>query len=320
MTVDRLLSIHLAEPYWLLLLLAIPLIAWLIGRPGHRDGVPYSSVDLLSEISERHPDRWGAMRWVTPLLVVALVILAVARPRIEKGEQTDRERGIDLMLVLDLSKSMEAQDFILNGEPASRLDGLNHVTHEFIDRRPTDRIGVIGFSKEPYLVSPLTLDHIWVKRALAETTTGFGTAIGSGMVAAARMLDRSDAKTKVQIVITDGINNRGVPPLEAAELADQSDIRIYTIEILRRAQVRVNPFGRQPLREVATLTGGQFFQATDVDALQSIYTEIDRLETSLLEQRRFVEHDEVFVWLAIPAVVLLGFQFLLDQCLWLRIP
>ncbi len=299
-----------ADPWFLLLLLLLPLAAWLLGHTGRPVAVRFSSVDLLRAAARTpriHPRK---LLRAFELGAAALLILSLARPRVEKGQQFDESKGIDIVLVLDFSSSMDTPDFVIDGRKATRLAALHRVTGEFLKSRPNDRVGIVGFSAKAYLVSPLTLDHEFALETLAEARTSSGTAVGSAMLAAGRMLKQSDGVSKVQILVTDGLSNTGAPPLEAAKAVAAEGIRIYPVEILERRGAP-GPVDQHPLNQIATTTKGQFFRATDLDSLRSIYTRIDALEKGHIREKRFRAYRELYPWCAAPALALLTAGFAL---------
>lgn len=212
-----------AHPWVLLLLLAIPLLAWLKGKFGGTAGVTFSNTAMLAKIGNRRRSRAGAFLAALTYLALALFIVALARPQLGRVTTRVQATGVDIMLVLDVSRSMLAEDFTIGNRRANRIDAVKLVTEQFIRERPNDRIGLVAFAGRPYLVSPLTLDHDWLIRNLERLRIGLvedGTAIGSAIASAANRLKDKEAKTKLIVLLTDGDNNAGkVQPLTAAEAA-----------------------------------------------------------------------------------------------------
>jgi len=234
---------------------------------------------------------------------------------------------------------MEALDFKINGQPANRLDIVKSVVSKFIDARPNDRIGLIGFAGAPYLVSPLTLDHDWLQQNLERVQIGTvedGTAIGSAIAAGVNRLRGQPGKSKIIVLLTDGQNNMGkVLPDTAAQAAKALGVKVYTIGAGVRGEAPVpvtDAFGNKrlmmaqvdvdesSLRKIADETGGRFFRATDTESLRKIYSEIDRLETTTHEIKKFEHHSELFAWAVIPALALLGLSFGLENTRYRRLP
>jgi len=214
---------HFLQPDWLWLLALLPLALLWRGRRGSVAAVEYSSVGLARAVARNTKSRVGSLVWLLPVLGAAFLIVGLARPQLAHGRTEVTANGIDIMLGLDVSGSMQAMDFRINGERVNRIDVVKSVVSRFIDERPDDRIGVVAFAGAPYLVSPLTLDHDWLRQNLDRVTVGGvddGTAIGSAIATAVNRLRDSHAKSRVVILLTDGMNNSGrISPLAAAEAA-----------------------------------------------------------------------------------------------------
>lgn len=313
------MSFEFAHPWWLALLALLPAMAWLRGRAGDTAAIRYSSVALLRAVARPARMTPGRFCLFLEILGLALLIIAVARPRAEKGESYEKSKGIDIVMVLDLSGSMDTRDFTMDGQKVSRLTALRKVIREFVERRPKDRIGIVGFAGKPYLVSPLTLDHPFALETLDEARTGGGTAVGSAMLAAARMLKQSDGVSKVQVLVSDGLSNTGLPPLDAARAVAAEGIRVYPIEILERDQ-STGEIEKHLMHQIATITRGQFFRATDMDSLRSIYARIEALEKSFFKEKRFRIYNELFPWPAVAALLALVGDVLLRHTFWMRLP
>jgi Ca-activated chloride channel homolog len=304
---EHLKGLEFTSPWALIALLLVPFIAWWLGRKAPMPAVPFSSLRTLKGLGpfpRRHHGRW---RWALVLMPVVFIILATARPRLPKGDLPDPSMGIDIILGLDYSGSMTERDFHLKGKLATRAEALAHVVENFVAKRPHDRIGIIGFAKGPYLVSPLTLDHEWVLAALHNIVQSHGTAIGEAIVASVHFLRKASERSKILILVTDGVNSSGRKPLETAPFARKEGVRIYTVlvgpERLTGSQLAANE-----MLKVSRMTGGQLFQANDTHALQSVYDMIDLLEKRRLVQRRYQTYQELFPSLAWLAVAWLGTQ------------
>jgi Ca-activated chloride channel family protein len=334
--------IHVQHPAALLLLLPLALVAFWLARPGRAIAVAYSSTDLVRAIADPRRTRWGrfvpALRW----LGAALLIVALARPNIEHHNAQVQASGVDIMLGMDVSGSMQARDMAGAAGasvPMSRLDAAKEVVGRFVQDRPNDRIGLIAFAGEPFLASPLTLDHDWVLQNLARLDSGQlsdGTAIGSAIASGVRRLDAQGAKSKILIVLTDGQNNAGkIQPRVAAEAAKALGVKIYTIGIgsVGEALVPVtDDHGRQQLvaarvdvdeagmKAVAEATGGTFYRATDTQSLRDVYADIDRLEKTTRTIKGFTEHDERFAWFAVPGLFLVLTELGLSATRFRRVP
>lgn len=328
-----------AHPWVLLLLLLLPLLAWLKGKFGGTAGVTFSNTAMLAKIGNRRRSRAGAFLAGLTYLALALFIVALARPQLGRVTTRVQATGVDIMLVLDVSRSMLAEDFTIGNRRANRIDAVKLVTEQFIRERPNDRIGLVAFAGRPYLVSPLTLDHDWLIRNLERLRIGLvedGTAIGSAIASAANRLKDKEAKTKLIVLLTDGDNNAGkVQPLTAAEAAKALGIRIYTIGAGTEGEAPfplTNQFGRtvyrnvlvkfdeKTLQEIATMTSGQYFRATDTNSLRTIFGEIDKLEKSKVEVEKTAHYRDLFMWFLIPGLACVALEILLSQTVWRRLP
>ncbi|MEI8358650.1 MAG: VWA domain-containing protein [Deltaproteobacteria bacterium] len=319
-----------ADPWALWLLATLPLLAWLRGRVGPTPAVVFPSADLVREAArEVAPSHPGRLRGALRLGALGLLILALARPQQGLGTADVEASGIDIVLAIDVSGSMAALDFQSEGKPGSRLDAVKKVVEDFVAGRPNDRLGLVAFAGRPYLVSPLTLDHDWLVRGLERLRIGLvedGTAIGSGIASSVNRLRDRRAKSRVVILLTDGVNNSGkVSPLTAADAARALGVRVYTIGAGTRGEAPmpiVDRFGRQrivmtpvdvdeeTLQKVAETTGAKFFRATDTDSLRRIYEEIDQLEKTTETMKHFEEYRELFPWAILGALSLLCLEAL----------
>jgi Ca-activated chloride channel homolog len=322
--------VRFADPWALWLLATLPLLAWLRGRVGPAPAVVFPSADLVREAArEVAPSHPGRLRGALRLGALGLLILALARPQQGLGTADVEASGIDIVLAIDVSGSMAALDFQSEGKPGSRLDAVKKVVEDFVAGRPNDRLGLVAFAGRPYLVSPLTLDHDWLVRGLERLRIGLvedGTAIGSGIASSVNRLRDRRAKSRVVILLTDGVNNSGkVSPLTAADAARALGVRVYTIGAGTRGEAPmpiVDRFGRQrivmtpvdvdeeTLQKVAETTGAKFFRATDTDSLRRIYEEIDQLEKTTETMKHFEEYRELFPWAILGALSLLCLEAL----------
>lgn len=247
--------------------------------------------------------------------------------------------GVDIILALDVSGSMEALDFKLDGQPANRLDVVKSVVAKFIEQRPDDRIGIVAFAGAPYLVSPLTLDHDWLLRNLERVQIGSvedGTAIGSAIATSVNRLRAQPGKSKLVVLLTDGQNNAGkVNPDTAAQAAHALGVKVCTIGAGIRGEAPVpvtDAFGNRrlalarvdvdedTLKKIAAETGGKFYRATDTDSLKRIYAEIDRAEKTKHSRKQFQQTNELFAWAVVPALAVLGAGLTLQQTRFRRLP
>jgi Ca-activated chloride channel family protein len=331
--------LHFLQPEWLWLLALLPLVLLWRGRKGPVAAIEYSHVGVARLVARETRSRAGNWLLLLPVLSAALMILGMARPQLAHGRTQVSASGIDIMLDLDVSGSMQALDFKLGGQRVNRIDVVRSVVANFIGERPDDRIGLLSFAGAPYLVSPLTLDHGWLQQNLERVSVGGaddGTAIGSAIAASVNRLRDSTAKSKIVILLTDGMNNAGkLSPIAAAEAAKALGVKIYTIAVGVRGEAPVpvkDALGNtrlvmakvdvdeKTLQSVAALTGGGFYRATDTDSLQRIYSEINRLEKTTRVAQHFEHVQELYGWALFPAVALLGLGFGLDNTRFRRLP
>ena len=328
-----------ANPAWLWLLLLLPLAGWLKGATGRPPAVVYSSLTLVRRLQKIAPQKAGRLLWLLRWLALIVFILALARPQWGEGKQRIRASGIDIVVSMDLSDSMLAEDFQRFGRDANRLDVSKDVLEEFIKGRPSDRIGLIAFSGKAYIASPPTLNHAFLLENLDRFTTDTvpeeGTAIGSGISAAInRLREIKDSKSRIVILMTDGEENTGkIKGHEAATAAAAIGVKIYTIGIGKDGTMLYLPdrFGfRRPvqlvgidedsLRDIAVKTNGKYFRAESADALRAVYKEIDLLEkTERVEQRYLQYHDSFRTFLVI-GLCLLVLDLFLNYTLLRRLP
>ena len=306
------MNFSFAHPWLLLLLLIVPILAWLKGKMGRPQAFLYSSVGLVKNIVGITRSSVGRillrMRW----LALILLLIALARPRLGEGQATVRASGIDIVVSLDLSGSMAAEDFELKGQSVNRLVIAKDVLQQFVRKRENDRIGLVAFAGRAYIATPLTLDHDFLLQNLERLNLGTledGTAIGSAISAAVNRLRDIQAKSKIVVLMTDGQNNAGkVPPVTAAEAAQALGIRIYTIGVGTRGIARVpymNVFGQkgyidqkvdideEMLTKVAEMTGGKYFRADNSANFRKIYDEIDKLEKTEVEINKYQRFREL---------------------------
>ena len=327
------------QPEWFWLLALLPLVLLWRGRRGPVAAIEYSDVSLAREVARRGRSKIGMLMWMLPILAGVLMIVGLARPQRAHGRSEVTANGIDIVLGLDVSGSMQALDFQIEHQRVNRIEVVKSVVSKFIDERPDDRIGIIAFAGAPYLVSPITLDHDWLQQNLERVTVGGvddGTAIGSAIAAGVNRLRLTQAKSKVIILLTDGVNNTGkISPIAAAEAAKAMAVKIYTIGVgvrgdapipmrdavgnARMVMAKVD-VDEKTLQAVADATGGKFYRATDTDSLQKIYEQINRLEKNAQTVQRFEHTEELYSWALIPALGILGLSLLLQQTRLRRLP
>ncbi|MFP4472471.1 MAG: vWA domain-containing protein [Candidatus Omnitrophota bacterium] len=325
-----------------LILAAIPVIlaAVIFMKKRRNDpAVTYADVQLLPS----HKGGWRLRLLNVPfyLRLAALICLlvALAGPRQVRDYQEYWQEGIDIVLAIDLSGSMAAEDFVVKGERRNRLAVVKDVVRDFIQKRRNDRIGIVAFARNAYTVSPLTLDEDWLMSHLERLRLGLiedGTAVGSGLSSAVLRLKESDAESRVVILLTDGVNNAGdVKPLEAAEAAESLGIRAYTVGAGKRGPVPY-PVGQrggrtfyqrveidideETLTRIAQITGGEYFRATDTESLRHVYEQIDRMETTRIQHTGYRDYRYRFAVLIMSALVLILIALILENTLLFVLP
>ncbi len=332
-------SFQFANPAWLWLLLLLPILAILRGRSGRAVALRLPSVSDARGVGGRPKSRVGGLLLSLLFLGLALTIVALARPQLGKGRTEVETSGIDIMLAVDVSGSMQAMDFKIDGQAMNRLEVVKNVVEQFVSERPGDRIGMVGFAGRPYLVSPLTLDHDWLKNRLKEVQIGRvedGTAIGTAIASSVNHLRDSDAKSRIMVLLTDGVNNAGAAnPVTAAEAAKTLGIKIYTIgagtqgeapmpvrDMFGRTRMRMVPveIDEESLRQIATLTGGQYFRATDTDSLVKIYEEINELEKTKRTMKKYEDYEELFLFALLPGLGLILVERFLSETRFRHLP
>lgn len=317
-----------------LLFLLIPAIAWyVLKNKTNRAGMKISALEDLISVPHTYKHYLQHIIFGFRVLAVALLIIALARPQsVDKWEDISTE-GIDIVMSLDISSSMLARDF-----KPDRLEASKELATEFISGRSDDRMGLVVFSGESFTQCPLTTDHAVVINMMRDIKTGIiedGTAIGMGLATAINRLKDSKAKSKVIILMTDGVNNMGeIAPVTAAEIAQSFNIRVYTIGVGSRGMAPYpvqTPYGRQyrsmkveideeVLKAIAEITNGKYFRATDNYQLKQIYQEIDKLEKSKIDVKEFRKKSEEYLLFVIIAGVLLFIEVLVRNTLLKGLP
>lgn len=325
-----------AQPYWLFLLAVVPLLAafdWWRGRK-RGAGLRYSSIRPAKAAPK---SLWTRIRGVPLILryaALVLGILALARPQERNVVEERYAEGVDIMMVLDTSTSMRAQDFSPN-----RFEAARNVAAEFVRGRTSDRIGLVVFAAKAFTQTPLTLDYDFLLRMLDEVEVGViedGTAIGTALAMAVNRLRESTAESKVLILLTDGQNNRGeIDPVTASDVAETMGVRVYSIGVGAHGEAPFlfdDPFGGQRRRmvpveideemltTVAENTGGRYYRATNEQALRDIYEEIGELEKTEVEERIYTNYQERYALFLFPAFGLLLLELLLSNTRLRRIP
>lgn len=322
-----------ANPYWLWLLALLPILIgyhiWQHWKHRH-PSLTFSDTSKLKDL----PGNWRSYgQWVAPILkwsAFALIVMAIARPQFVNTTVERSAEGIDIVLALDISTSMKAEDLKPN-----RFQAARNVAKDFIDKRISDRIGLVVFARKSFTVVPPTLDYRLLQQLLDEVQMGViedGTAIGMGIATAVNRLKESEAKSKVIILLTDGQNNSGeIDPVTAADLAVTYGIKIYTIGAGTRGtapypiqdpifgkryqNVRVD-IDEEMLTRIANLSNGSYFRATNTEQLQEIYNQIDELERTKVEEQIFTDYEDLYLRFLIPAFLLLVFSVISERVLF----
>jgi Ca-activated chloride channel family protein len=328
------------HPFFLLLLLLLPLVAWLKGKRGEPPAFVYSSVQLVRGLLNLSRNRSGGFLWALRWAALALFIIALAQPRLTKSETKVTASGVDIVVALDMSGSMISEDFEVHGQRVNRFNMARVVLKKFIDQRPNDRIGLVVFATDPYIATPLTLDHDFLLQNLDRLQIGVidenRTAIGSALSTAVNRLRELKSKSKIVILMTDGQNNSGkIAPLTAAEAAQALGVKVYTIGVGMRGMApmpvffggqrvgeRMEPvdIDEDTLQKIADLTGGKYYRADNTARFQAIYAEIDKLEKTEKEIKKFAQHKELFAWAITPGLGLVLLEALLRHTLFRRLP
>ncbi len=325
--------IKFANPHllWLLAVL-LPMAAWYVYcamKGGATIRIP--ATDTFAGYRKTFKYYLRHLPFAMHSAVVTLLIIAIARPQSTESGSSSKAQGIDIVLALDISGSMLARDFL-----PDRIAAAKDVAANFINDRRGDRIGLVVFAGESFTQSPLTTDKATLLNLLAQVRTGMiedGTAIGNGLATSINRLRESDAKSKVIILLTDGVNNAGqIAPMTAAGIAKSLGIKVYTVGVGTRGNAptpawdmwgnevlvsRPVEIDEQMLTDIASMTGGQYFRATDKTSLQAIYDNINQLEKSTIDTNEYTLYHELYVRFALWALIILALEFLL-RALYLR--
>jgi Ca-activated chloride channel family protein len=330
-------DIQFAEKHWFWLFLLLPaMIVWYFFKLKKYEGeVHFSSFDNFKGIKTSLKARLRHLVLVMRLLGVSFIILALARPQSRSSWKDIKTEGIDIVISMDISLSMLAKDFKPN-----RLEVAKEVIMDFIDARPNDKIGLVIFSGEAFTQCPLTVDHKILKNMFPDIKAGMldqGTAIGLGLADAVARIKESKAKSKVIILISDGVSNVGeIAPLTAGEIAKTYGLRVYTIGVGTKGKalqpVAMYPNGQleydyvdveideDVMTKIANMTGGKYFRATNKESLSSIYKEIDKLEKTIISEKSFTNKAEHFLPLGIAALISLLIEFILKRIVFKSVP
>lgn len=320
--------------YFLLLILIVPLIVWYIIRLKNTQATFHlSTASAFNKIPTGFRTRLRHLPFILRLISIMLIIVVLARPQAVNSWGKSDTEGIDIMLALDLSGTMLSRDF-----SPDRMEAAKKVAAEFINDRQKDKIGLVTFAGESFTQCPLTVDHRILLNLLKEVKFGMiedGTAIGLGLANSVNRLKTSKTKSRVIILLTDGSNNRGqIAPLTAAELAKSYGIRVYTIGVGTRGTAPApvqTPYGIRyqnvqvdidegTLRQIASITGGEYFRATNNESLKKIYNQIDKMEKYRINVSKFTERQEMFFPFALLALFFILLEFILRRTVFRSIP
>jgi Ca-activated chloride channel family protein len=330
-----------ASPFYLLLLLLIPVLAFLYLRReavSKRGTLSFPSLNLVAGLPRSPRLSWRYVLVVFRLSAITLLVFTLAHPQTGQAREIIKGEGIDIMLVLDVSGSMAAEDF----EPKNRLEAAKEVIQEFVEGREYDRIGLVVFARQSFIQCPLTLDYDVLLDLLDQIRLGLdmglrdGTAIGIAIANATNRLKDSTAQSKIIVLLTDGVNNAGqIDPPTAAQIAQTLGIKIYTIgagrpgsapypvedPFLGKRYVNLpNELDEESLRQIADITGGLYFRATDSQALRQIYQRISEMEKTEVEVRRYTHYRELAYLFALPALGLILIEVLLANTVFRKVP
>lgn len=326
-----------ADPYFLYLLVIIPILIYFHfkSRKPQTATLQYSNIGIVKSVGKTRWTKYRHLLFGLRMVAFAFLIIALARPQSGSKEEEITTEGIDIILALDISSSMEAEDF----KPKNRLEVSKIVAKDFVESRKNDRIGMVVFAGESYTQCPLTMDYGVLLNFIDDVKTRMiadGTAIGMAVANAVNRLRDSKAKSKVIILLTDGRNNAGeLHPLSAAQVAEAMGVRIYTVgagkrgtapypihdPILgKRYQMLPVEIDEELLQKIADMTGGKYFRAVDRRTLEEVFKEIGELEKTKIEIKEFTRYEELFlVYLAI-GLILLGLEIVLTNTKFRKIP
>ena len=322
-----------------LLIPVLVVVAFFLKKIKIHASIVFSSEKLLRGIKPSLKSRLAANIFILRIFILCLIIFALARPQAPVEESKIQTEGIDIVLAIDTSTSMLAEDFTLGGRRVNRLDAVKDVVENFIKGRNDDRIGIIIFAAQAYMVSPLTFDYNWLLQNLERIKIGMvedGTALGVGLASALNRLKDTEAKSKVIILLTDGRNNTGnISPTLASEAAKALGVKVYTIGAGKKGlapypvkdffgnrgyqQINVD-IDEDTLKDIAVKTQGKYFRATDIFSLRKIYAEINELEKTPIEDRGYSEYRELFPLFLFPGLILLFLEIVLSNTVLRRIP
>ena len=327
------------DPLVFLFVLLIPPLILVARRKKADPTFTFPSEELVKELKPTVRQRMGKYMILFRAAALVMLLAALARPQsILEGTKTVSE-GVDIVLALDTSTSMLAEDFRMGSGRINRFDVVKEVVKEFIKKRKDDRVGLVAFAARAYTVCPLATDYTWLNENLDRVRVGMiedATAIGSAIATSVSRLQTSKTKSRIIILLTDGVNNAGtLSPVVAAEAAKALKIKVYTIGVGTKGLVPYplqDQYGRtvyknipiemdeEILKKIAGMTGAKYYLASDTETLRRIYDDIDKLEKSNIEHFGYRESEELFLYFLIPALIILALEILLVNTVFLRIP
>ncbi len=320
----------------------VPLAAAIIlysKKKSKQSGIRFSSEDFLNKLKSSFKIRLAQNLIFLRLAALILITLALARPQSPVADSKIQSQGIDIVLAIDCSTSMLAEDFKISNRRQNRIEAVKDVVKDFIKARKNDRIAIVAFAARAYTVCPLTLDYGWLLENLERIKAGMiedGTAIGSGIASSLNRLKETIAKSKIVILLTDGRNNTGkISPVTAAEAAFALKIKVYTIgagtkglapypmkdffgnTVYQAIQIDID---EDTLMKIASITNAKYFRATDTESLRKIYKEIDQLEKTTIEDKGYLEYNELFPMFLIPGLIIFFIEIILANTVSRKIP
>jgi len=331
--------INFKSPLYLLLLLIIPLAVYFHKRINPQAGLRFSNTALLDGLKRTFRQRLAENLIFLRAFALFFLIMALGRPQTPVLDSIVRSKGVDIILALDISTSMLAEDFVIDDKRYSRVDMVKMVTKKFIKMRKNDRMGLVAFAARTYTVCPLTLDYDWLFKNLERIRVGLvedGTAIGSAIASSLNRLRNSQAKSKVIILLTDGINNTGrITPVAAAKIARLRKVRVYTIGVGTEGLVPYPgedilgkkvyyplqiDLDEEVLKNIASITKARYYRVRNVDALNEVFSEINKLERSPIQETAYREYTELSVYFMGIGIFLLLAEIVLSNTVLRKIP
>ncbi len=326
-----------ASPFYFLLFIPVFIffLLYVWGMIGRGAVLRFSSVELVKKSKGRKLSFGRVFSGLLRALALAMLVCALARPQTGTGEDKTKQQVVDIVIALDVSGSMATLDF----QPDNRLIAAKLEAKRFIEARKNDRIGLVIFAGQSFTQCPLTVDHRAILTLLDQIQLGMledGTAIGLGLASGVNRLKTSEAKTKLVVLLTDGVNNAGeIDPLTAADLSKQLNVRVYTVGVGKEGTsllpVQDPVFGQRLLKvetqidekmldTIARKTGGKYFRAQDTRALRDIFREIDKLEKTEIEVERYMHYEEQYFWFLWPALLILLAELVWSGLIFMKVP